>query len=206
MNLTYVTDIHGNEIAPIIGLASTGEPFLIANQPAIVKGQRYIEMDMNQAFGRGGELLEQQLADELLAKIPEDGVVIDFHTFSAASEPFAVVVDENMIDLASMLGVNYVVYMSHNIKDGHALINYRDGVSVEVGQHQDLGSVHKATEVVERLRAGVRNPVKVYEVYDKITKPGRYTNFREHREGFTPVLAGEKAYDFFGLKARLTSG
>lgn len=206
MNLTYVTGIHGNEIAPIIGLASIGEPFLIANQPATVKGQRFIDIDMNQAFGGGNELLEQRLANELLTRIPENRVVIDFHTFSAVSDPFAVVVDENLIDLASTLGVDYVVYMKHNIKDGRALINYREGVSVEVGRHQDIQSVQKTVEVVERLRMGTSNPVKVYEVYDKITKQGKYTNFQEHEEGFTPVLAGEKAYDFFGLKARLVSG
>jgi len=207
MNITYVTGIHGDEIAPIIALASIGERFLIANPLATVKGRRFIEMDMNQAFGveNSDKLFEQRLADELLTKIPEENYVIDFHTFSAVSEPFAVVVDDKMIGLASTLGVDHVVYMKHNIKNGHALINYRDGISIEVGSHQDIRSMQKTIQVVNCLKTGAKRPVKVYEVYDKITKPGEYTNFQKHKEGFIPVLAGEKAYDFYGLKAKLVS-
>ena len=35
----------------------------------------------------------------------------------------------------------HIVYMKHNIKKGNALINYRKGVSVELGRHDDPKSL-----------------------------------------------------------------
>ena len=45
----------------------------------------------------------------------------------------------------------------------------------------------------------------LYEVYDVISKPGEYENFKEHKDGFIPILANESEYErhgIFGLKAR----
>ena len=107
-----------------------------------------------------------------------------------------------MIPLAERAGLGIVVLMTHNIKDGHALINLRNGISVEAGQHGTKESKEMTLRVVENIKSGEKFPVKIYEVYDRITEPGEYINFEMHPGGFIPVLSGENAYDFYGLKAR----
>ena len=115
-----------------------------------------------------------------------------------------------MLPLASSLGIKRVVYMKHNIKGGHALINHRSGVSVEVGQHTNPSSFEKTLAIVKKLHINGIKPEKVraYEVYGRIEEQGEYKNFVEH-DGFIPVLYGERAYPdqgFYGLAAREITG
>jgi hypothetical protein len=107
-----------------------------------------------------------------------------------------------MIPLAAKTGLEYVVIMRHNIKNGHSLINYHDGISIESGRHDTKESYDMTLRIVENIQSAKARPIKIYEVYEKITKPGEYVNFVEHPDGFIPILAGEKAYDFYGLKAK----
>lgn len=61
-------------------------------------------------------------------------------------------------------------------------------------------------KTIECFMKGIVTKVKVYEVYQKIYQKiyqkRKYVNFRKYGD-FYPVLAGEKAYKFLGLKARL---
>ena len=197
-----VTGLHGNEPMPILALASQGITQLVANPRALAQRVRYIETDMNAAFGVSGNLLEEKRAREFLPLLEKNVPVIDFHTFSCVSEPFGIVVDLEMVGLAKQLGLSKVVYMKHNVKEGHALINYRKGVSVEVGKHTDPTTFAKTLDVVKSYQKGKLGTVEVFEVFGIIEKEGNYKNFELHKEGFYPVLAGEKAYNHFGLMAR----
>jgi hypothetical protein len=203
MKYTFVTGLHGNEQIPIIALAQMGVPQYIANHRALSAHKRYIDTDLNKSFKADGNGYEIERAKEILNDIDASATVIDLHTFSAQSDPFAIVVDEDMIDLAVQTGMPHVVIMEHNIKAGHALINHRKGVSVEVGKHDDHESFVVTQHLYKNLTGEqlLTHKPNIFRVIGIITEPGHYENFKETEQGFYPVLAGEKAYDFYGLKA-----
>lgn len=204
----YVTALHGNEPLPSLALAEMGVDQVVANPRALARGVRFTEQDMNASFGREGEKYEERQAREVLARLDKEQAVIDMHTFSRKSPPFAIIVDMKMLSLAKLVGMRRVVYMKHNIKAGHALINHRKGVSVEMGRHDDYKSFERVCEMVKRLEAGdVKrdSDVKVYEVFGRIKEKGKYVNFQSCREGYVPIFYGEEAYrdkGYLGLKAR----
>lgn len=202
--IKFVTAVHGNEPMPTLALASMGCDQVVANPKALSLRVRFTKKDMNASFGIGGKTYEEKQAKEVLKKIDKKSYVLDLHTFSTKSDPFVIIVDLKLRDFAATLGFRHVVYMKHNIKKGNALINYRKGVSIELGNHDDEKSFNRACELVKRVRENrlKKRTVKLYEVYDIIKKPGKYVNFKYHKDGFIPVLAGEKAYSFPGLKAR----
>lgn len=209
-NIQFVTGVHGNEIMPTLALASIGEPQIVANPRALARGVRYCERDLNASFGTEGQTYEEKRARELGQILDKNMPVVDFHTFSCESEPFAIMVDLSMLPLASSLGVKRAVYMKHNIKAGHALIDYCPGVSVEVGGHSDPKSFDTTLKIVRKLKEEGINPgrIKVYEVFGRLENQGKYVNFVE-RDGFVPILYGERAYPgqgFYGLKAREITG
>lgn len=202
---TFVTCQHGNEPIPLRALQELNIPQIIANPLALGCQKRFIDHDLNASFGLKGIGFEFSRAKKLLREIPKNKYVIDFHTYSTKSDPFAIVVDEDMIEIAIRSGVKHIVIMRHNIKKGHALINFRKGVSIEVGKHDEPSAYEITKKVIKNLFSKKnQNKPKIYEVYDVITKQGNYDNFKEHPDGFIPVLAGEKAYkdSYFGLKAR----
>lgn len=207
-NIQFVTGIHGDEPIPVLALASCGVEQIVANPRALSLGRRFVDVDMNKSFGKRGRRYEEVRAREIFAKIDRRKKFIDLHTFSAESEPFVVIVDLKMLGFARKLGFKHIVHMKHNIKKGGALIDHCDGVSVEVGKHNDFQSFKKTVELVEIIKKGnERNEgVKLYEVFGIIDNPGRYINFKKDTNGFIPVLAGEKAYNFYGLKARMIEG
>lgn len=209
-NIQFVTAVHGNEVMPTLALTSISEPQIVANPRALAQGVRFTEHDLNASFGTAGVAYEEKRARELDKVLEKEKLVVDFHSFSIDSDPFAIVVDLAMIPLAASLGVKHVVYMKHNIKGGHALIDHHRGVSVEVGKHNDSKSFDMTLEIVKRLKKDGIKPekVKVYEVYGRIEEKGDYVNFKE-RNGVTPILYGERAYDglgFYGLAAREITG
>lgn len=197
-----VTGIHGNETAPVLAHIVMQKKQLVGNVEALLQNKRFIEKDLNQAFGVNDGSSESLRAKELLSMIDEKDLVVDFHTTSSASPAFAIIVDLAMLPLARRLGLAKVVYMKHNIKKGHSLLNYRNGVALEAGLHGSREAFDTTLRVIEHLESGKLADVELYEVYGKIDKAGEYKNFVIHEDGFYPVLAGEKAYDFPGLKAR----
>jgi len=200
--IVFVAGIHGDEQAPVRALRENEIEFLLGNPRAYERGIRFTESDLNASFGVGGESYESRRASEILQEIGENSLVVDFHSTSAATPPFAIVVNGDMIPFAATAGLDRVVVMSYNIKEGHALINFRKGMSVEVGNHDTKESYDTTLQVAKKVQAGIPGAASVYEVYDKITEPGVYVNFQPHPNGFIPILAGEQAYDFYGLKAR----
>lgn len=201
INIIFVAGMHGNERKPIEALREHNIPFVLGNPKAYEQNCRFIEYDLNAAFGVAPSNYETRRASEILNEIKEDDVVVDFHTTGADTPPFAIIVDENMLDLARKTGLKNVVIMEHNIKEGHALINHRRGISIEAGQHDTSASFETTLRVVKNVLKGEEHPVRLYKVFDKITKPGDYVNFQEHKDGFVPIFIGEPAYNFIGLKA-----
>jgi succinylglutamate desuccinylase len=202
-NIVFVAGLHGNEYLPVLALTSIGQKFVVGNPRALARGTRLYQSDLNASFGVKENNYEAKRAKEILALIPKGSRVVDFHTSIAAKKPFAILVDPKMLPLALRTGMRRIVYMKYNVKNGHALINHRHGVSVEVGQDMDRSSFEQTMKVVENVKSGVRTKnVELYEVFGKITKRGKYDNFKQHKDGFIPVLAGESSYRLYGLKAR----
>lgn len=199
---TFVTALHGNETMPTQALSSKNIPQVIGNPLAIEKNQRFIDMDLNKSFGESGNSYEEKRAKEILTQIPKDSLVVDFHTTSSTTPPFAIVVDLDLVPFAQTLGLKHIVYMKHNIKSGHALINHRNGVSIEAGTHDTKEAFDETLKTISNITKNKKNKATLYEVFDIITTPGEYQNFTLYKNDFYPVLAGEKAYDFYGLKAK----
>jgi len=201
----FITGLHGNEYMPTLAIASLGTKQIIGNPKALAAGKRYIDADLNSVFGLNGEGYEHQRAKELLASIDKHISIIDFHTFSAESEPFVIFVDTNCLSLAKKTGIRKLVYMKKNFKNGRALINFIPGVSVEVGSHNSSLSFDRTIQVVKNVDMDIESDeeFEVYEVYDILTQPGEYKNFQKFDDDFFPVLSGPNPYDFYGLKARL---
>jgi len=199
-----VTALHGNEPVPLYALASLGLPVIVGNPRALISRQRFTERDLNASFNSSGSSYEEERARDILQTIPRDAEVVDFHTFSCDSPPFSIVTDLKMLALAARLGVRRVVHMKHNIKGGLSLCDHRNVVSVEVGKHDEAGSF-TTTEMVARRLLNQEPPeqIELFEAYGIIERyDASYENFELHKDGFIPVLAGEKAYDHGGLKAK----
>lgn len=203
--IVFVAGIHGNERMPVKALTEAGADFILGSPKAYDLKVRFAEKDLNASFGILSDSYESKRAAEILQRINEDDLVVDFHTTEAEHTPFVIIVDEKMIPLAERTGIERVVIMKHNIKRGHALINHRDGISIEVGVHTDQRSCQTTLDIINNLSKGTKFPIDLYEVYDEITKPGEYINFQEHQAGFISILANESEYErqgLFGLKAR----
>lgn len=201
-NIRIVAGQHGNEKGPVRALESLGIEFILGNPKAGEANIRFIDQDLNASYGANTDAYESARAQEILTQISKDEVVIDFHSTSAKGSPFAILMDRDMLPLAERTGLSYAVLMTHNIKKGHALINARDGIAVEISGYDTEESFDTSLQVLRSLESKNSLPLALYEVYDLITEPGEYENFVEHENGFFPVLVGEESYDFIGLKAR----
>lgn len=203
--IVFVAGLHGNETASIKALTENNINFILGNPRAYEQNLRFTEKDLNASFGLPDDSYESRRAKEILEEIDKDALVVDFHTTGKEDRPFVIIVDKKMISLAKRTGIQRVVMMKHNIKKGHALINYRGGVSVETGTYQSEKSYQTTLMVVENILSGKKHPITLYEVYDEIREAGNYKNFKIHKNGFIPILANEPEYEqqgLFGLKAR----
>jgi hypothetical protein len=201
-HVQLVAGLHGNEKATVRALESLKLDFILGNPDAASQNKRFIDEDLNASFGKGMQSNETRRAAEILTLIPGEAVVIDFHTTSANSEPFAILTNKAMLPLAERTGCTYAVLMTHNIKSGHALINHRDGISVEISGYDTQEAFKSTVQIIKNLESEFSKPIILLEVFDKIIQTGVYENFVQHAEGFFPILVGEQAYDFLGLKAR----
>lgn len=194
--MQFVAALHGNETLPLLALQELGIEYHFGNPMASAYNKRYIDADLNASFGKSENTYESKRAKYLLDQIPNNDIVIDFHTYSSKSQPFTIVVDKDMIKIAKTAGLP-VVYMKYSPKAGHSLLNHRKGISVEVGHHND----HRSYYLTQRIATNrvATNNVDVYEVYDEISTPGDYTDFVKTND-FYPILSGSKAYQNYGFK------
>jgi hypothetical protein len=189
-NIRIVAGQHGNEKGPVRALEASGMPFELGNPKAFKKNVRFIDQDLNASYGVSSDMYESVRAQELLQKISPMEVVIDFHTTSAKGPPFVILTDKAMIPLAKRTGLTHAVLMTHNIKNGHALINVRDGISIEISGYDSEESFETTVSVLDYLKSGKTSVLQLYEVFDRINEPGEYTNFIQLNDGTFPILVG----------------
>jgi len=206
-NISLVAGLHGNEQLPVKALEDLGVDFVLGNPLAYEQDVRYTETDLNASFGLEGDSYEINRANQILSLIPEENKVVDFHTTSAETEPFVIIVDKNLIPFAKTFGIKRIVLMSFNVKQGRALINRRNGVSIELGKHDDVKTGYELVQTIVRNldNSNLLDSYEIYEVYDSIREQGLYKNFSLYQDEFFPILAGETSYvakGIYGLKAR----
>lgn len=120
-----------------------------------VEGEGGIKGNMNRAFNGLQRNLEERTAYELSIYLADCDYVLDIHSTSYPTEPFAIsTIDNADFDrLVSLTGLNKYVIMVEEMANGSSLIDeiFRKGgkgVSFESGTHKDETSVTVAREVV----------------------------------------------------------
>ncbi|MFB6174627.1 MAG: succinylglutamate desuccinylase/aspartoacylase family protein [Candidatus Nanohalobium sp.] len=203
--IAIVACIHGDEPCGLkaferfkreaIGL---NEPvkFILANEKAFYRGERYIDRDLNHAFPGDGDSdsHEERLAARLLEEL-EGLKVIDFHSSESPKTPFAIVsgLTEETYELARHTCMENLVEISY-VEGG--MINHLNGVTVEAGPDASPQSAQMTCQILLNLLAaeGVidqkydRSEPEVFEVYDR----AKGENYEFKAENFVPLEKGEK--------------
>ena len=64
---------------------------MVANEAALEKGVRYLEVDLNRSFpGRRAGKYEERLAGVVLRRLKKYGEVVDLHTATCSTPLFAI--------------------------------------------------------------------------------------------------------------------
>lgn len=224
--------LHGNEPAGIglwrlaeeIGLPARGELRLIVGHPDAIAaapgGVRYIEHDLNRIFLDDADLAEAGVdlagpdyrrVSELKSTLADLDVLLDIHTTSQPSEPFAIgcTADPEARRLSRALPVTLVDGLQQFIH-GNACqwVLDRGGaaLTVEVGAHLDPAAPGHAYDVAKRLLAELdmlppkHAPRQVNEpasggrrivVGHHVGKVGRDFRYTRHFHNFDPLQPGE---------------
>ncbi len=134
--------------------------------------------------------------------------VLDLHSATAATEPFAIV-QGPFVPLAARLGCACVTFgwdrpaiLSRNMLCSPVSNRYQPAVAVECGQHEDPAAIETAFEVTERFLEvlGMIPPLKTHrdaartrtiEVAFRVAKPNPAFQFTRPFAGFDRVRKGE---------------
>lgn len=182
--------------------------FVIGNPVALQEKKRFVQLDMNRIFpGNKNGNTEEQRAAELCAFLKNMDLVIDIHSTTAQTEPFFIITPDNkqMIPLLQGRSITKLCIMNTSIASGKALIDYCNGFSIEISEAQELENiVNCVIELIKGIKSD--NTLEIFDVYKIITQPlTNLNNFEEtnvNEETFTPILFGEKEYEFTCLAAR----
>ena len=204
--------------------------FIVANERALEKGERCIDVDLNRCFpgDPDSDLHEERLAYELLNKI-EGMKVLDLHSTYSQTDPHVYFMGQERLELAKSVGVSKLVDLR---KLENLLIEQGEieGVAVECGTNGKEQTFERAEKTIIEflgnhgaIDASISEVEhRVFEVYDVQEGEG-YSfvgeNFRKVEKGevfarkndvelraekdFYPVLMSDNGYpDKIGFKAR----
>ncbi len=173
--------------------------YVVANPPALERGVRYVDVDMNRVFP--GDVDSGDLERRLAARVcmeTQGYTTLALHSTQSTPKPFALFSrhDTDVLRWASRLPVEHAVDESR-ISDG-SFTGCGDVVSVECGCQGTPAATDTAVEVVEAFLqvTGAADTGYVsegepdyYEVYDRVGKDPdvdyslRVDNFTEVGEG-----------------------
>lgn len=205
--------------------------FIIANEEALAKNERYLEADVNRSFPGDPQsnIHEEKLASEILEEVG-DTTVLDIHTTHSYPDPFAVIKSkkEDIIDLVRISNVENAVYFpsrSGNIQE------FVTGLTVETGLQGTEEAADNAVKVIKNFLAAqdvierdyASSDPEIFEYFE--TVEGNWTfeaeNFQKVEKGevyatrdeeklvaeqsFYPVLMSTNGYEGqLGYKAHKT--
>lgn len=144
--------MHGNESGPAIikKLKSTIQlqkgtvVFIIANTKAREQQVRFIDEDLNRAFpGQKDGNHEQQLAYELMQIGKELDFLIDLHSCSMESAPFAILRTTGKdMKMSKASGLPFLVVYPLTTQGGGSFIDYVPcGIGFELGKHNKKSTI-----------------------------------------------------------------
>ncbi|MGK7955999.1 MAG: succinylglutamate desuccinylase/aspartoacylase family protein [Crocosphaera sp.] len=226
INLCIVGGVHGNELCGVQTIAQINNRILqdslsfkgrivtiVANSQAIQKNKRFIDWDLNRAFGQPSAFgHEKHLAQELITYLQDIDYLIDLHSTSASTKPFcAGKLTDKHLKLFSMTGIKIYTH-GWELHRGHSmLIDAVDrlggiGVIVECGQNNAVMTNQVAYNVVENVINNIMMKQSMIDLssqsemiikIEKIIKAqSNQFSFVRHFENFTPIMADEiVAYD-----------
>lgn len=204
--------------------------FVVANEKAFHRGERYVDEDLNRAFpgDKDSDSHEKRLAARLQEEL-EGLKVLDFHSSESPKTPFAIVsgFEDESYELARHTCMENLLEISY-VEGG--MINYLNGVVVEAGPDSSAESAEMAYDVMINFLAAQRvidrgfdtSEPEIFEVFDKaegsdyefaaenFVKVHEGEEFarngekvREAEEAFYPALMSTDGYDdMIGFKAR----
>ncbi len=230
---------HGNEVEgkkAVENIINSGiefnKPvkFVMANEKAYEKGERFIDSDLNRSFpgSKDSELYEGRIAAEMIEEL-EDLKVLDIHSTESRPTPFSLFTqtDDSVLEALTELNVNKAVEISYTPGCG---INHYGGVEVEVGPRGTDKAVSQAEKVLRQFLInnevidGEENKkiLDVFEVIGEVERPEgdwkflgdnfakiqKKETFAESDksnlqalESFYPVLMSESYDDILGFKS-----
>jgi len=207
--VAIVGSIHGDEACGaraierfLIEAPAVERPvrFVIANEEALERGVRYIDADLNRAFGDEGAPndheygLVRRLAEEL-----SGCTALSLHSTQSHPEPFAIVADESSTgaDLARRLPIEALVEIDD--EEGRAFaIETAELIEVEAGYQKSPRAATNAYRVAHAfleatgVLPGSREPreVPAFTLGDPVEKPPA-EQYQVFATNFTRIDRGE---------------
>ncbi|MFB6209223.1 MAG: succinylglutamate desuccinylase/aspartoacylase family protein [Candidatus Nanohaloarchaea archaeon] len=127
--------------------------FLVANQRALEKGERFTEVDLNRSFpgNLDSENYEERLAAKILEKV-KGTKVLDVHSTKSFDRPFANHSRKNT-EVRSLIESTGVDYSCHFPVSVGALNEQVDGVTLEAGEQGTGKAAENAYRVMKNFLA-----------------------------------------------------
>ena len=203
--------------------------FIIANEEALKKDERFLEADLNRIFpgDKDSEKYEERLAAEIMDEI-RDTKILDLHTTRSFPQPFATFTHLNEVtrDLLESAGVKNAVLFSEETGTLH---EQTDGIVVETGYQGSVQARKNAEGVIRNFLAAQgaidadfeRSEPIIFQYYETVEGDWEFLadNFKkvekgqvygrkdgeklEASEDFYPVLMSTNGYrGQLGFKAK----
>ncbi len=169
--------------------------FLVANEEALEKGERFLDRDLNDSFPGDPDSSqhEEQLAAEITDEI-EGKTVLDLHTTRSTDEPFATMkdTDERTVEMLENTGVKRGICFPSN--SGVLIEQASNGLIVETGIQGTEKAEKDAYRILKNFLAAEGAIKEEYET----SEPELYRyletvegNWKFEAENFQKVEEGE---------------
>ncbi len=233
VKIGMVGSIHGNELVGMRVIESlrknppTGAAIkmIVANEPAIRKNIRFIDIDGNRCFpGKINGNNEERLAVELLRYISDCDYLIDIHSTYAKQPDTIIITRKNVIKFAKYVPIRKILLMGNGIAKGHSLIDHtRCGLSIEFNRIKSTIHVDRIirSTIANMLKGKSTGEKEIYKVTRSVPKLGKSVNLKNFRlvkrgeviqvknksrirsrNNFYPVFFGEKMYHSLCMEAK----
>lgn len=187
--------------------------YILANEPAIEKGCRFIDQDLNRSFpGNKDGNREERLAYELLPLLQSSRFVLDLHTTTSAIKmtPIVTNLDSDIRSIINLCESREVAFVEPPLATKSLIGQCRSGVSLEY--NAEYAKTREAIDDVFRILNGLignhvitATPREIFHVTEpvqpslKLSKDTKNFVYSDVLEGY-PFLFGEQSYPN-GLRA-----
>lgn len=172
---------------------------IIANEAALARGERYVDVDMNRGFPGSptAEAHERRLAAQLLNEI-QGCLTLSLHSTQSDDRPFAIVKELSPAATAicPYLSVEHVVETGDCIED--ALVHHTPVIEIECGRQESKQATENAVQLVQEFLAVTgawsqssveKSVTSIYRLQNPIPKE-RPVSCAVHVENFEAVPVG----------------